>query len=249
MSINSGDGNDPLSIEGAVGPKVDSLVVRYLITEGVPKEDVVMNLEDFYDAPRQISLPVRFFIVFLPDGAVPLRVAALDSAGDVVDEHADLDQNLRDTDPPTGPEEQIATGRFGDQEWELLARPHQEGPCYEFFLVTGQSQGGGGSCALAASNPAQLEFSQTTFEGRPGIAPAFGFAPLKTKKVTLELDDGTSVAAELFDAPDRFGKVRFFLGFPPDADAKGTVVATDGSGEILQRAKLCAAGAPPGSTC
>ncbi|MDQ4059350.1 MAG: hypothetical protein M3124_09545, partial [Actinomycetota bacterium] len=81
------------------------------------------------------------------------------------------------------------------------------------------------------------------------IAPAFGVAPAETKEMALELEEGTTIAGELFAAPDRFGKVRFFLVFPADAKSKGTVVASDGSGEVLARGKLCAALAPLGSTC
>ena len=249
MSINSGDGDDPLLVQGAVGPEVDSLEVRYLDSEGTPTVETILRTEDFYDAPRQISLPVRFFLVFLPRGATPQSVRALDAAGEIVDEQKGLDQVFQTRNPQIGPEELIAKGRVEGMEWELVARPHAQGPCFEFFLGAGQSQGGGGSCSLEADGPGQLALSQTTFENQPAVAPAFGVAPGATKEVTLELEDGSTVAGELFDAPSRFGEVRFFLLFTPDANTKGTVVASDESGEVLQRGKLCAAEAPPGSTC
>jgi hypothetical protein len=249
MSINSGDGDDPLSIEGAVGPKVDSLEFRYVTTQGAPTVETILSTEEFYEAPRQISLPVRFFMIFLPRGATLQSVSALDTVGEVVDEHADLDLFPSDTNPPTGPQEQIATGRVSGLEWELLARPHEQGPCFEFLLSGPRSEGGGGSCTLEADDPGRLALSQTTFESRPGIAPAFGIAPAETSAVILQLGDSGTVQGELFDAPDRFGKVRFFLVFPPGAKSKGTVVASNESGEVLAREKLCAAETPPGSTC
>ena len=247
MTIDPGDGNDPVSILGPVGPKVDSVVIEYQTADG-ESQTISLERSDLYDAPRQISLPVRFFLIFLPRGATPESVAALNAEGQVVAEQAELDRDLAGMNPPTGPPEQIATGRVEGLDWEFVARPHQEGTCFEFFLGTDQSKGGGGSCVSVADGPARLALAQTTFEVGPTIAPAFGVAPADAQDVTLELDGGTTVAGKLFDAPDRFGKVRFFLVFPPDVGVKGTVVARDRSGEVLQRGKLCSIGTPPGST-
>ncbi|MGH2702966.1 MAG: hypothetical protein ACRDJ2_14490 [Actinomycetota bacterium] len=253
MTIDPGDGNDPVSILGPVGPKVDSVVIEYQTADGEP-QTISLERGDLYDAPRQISLPVRFFVVILPLGAAPERVAALDASGGVVDEHAELDLTLEDTNPQTGPQEQIATGRIEGLDWEFVARPHAQGPCFEFFLGAGQSQGGGGSCSSEADGPRRLALSQTTFENHPDVAPAFGVAPAATEDLWLEPSEPTPgdlkvhLAGDLFDAPDRFGKVKFFLVFPPNAESTGTVVASDGSGEMIARGKLCAIGAPPGST-
>lgn len=49
-------------------------------------------------------------------------MAALDTSGGVVDEHAELDRTLEDMNPQTGPEEQIATGRIEGLDWEFVAR-------------------------------------------------------------------------------------------------------------------------------
>lgn len=239
-----GEGPDRVAVYGDVGPAVDRIELR-----SPDKVGLVLVL---HDAPAGVDTERRFFINFLPiESELKSKlnttfdttfdeIVAVAADGSVLDrQKLDYEGEPRFGTGEPGPTEILSEGRVADRTYLLRVSTSAAETCISFDLV---GPGGGGTLCHPKGGTG-LSVAQDTYE-EGTIAPVYGTLPDGTERVTLELEDGTTIESDAIPAPEGYS-TGFYVVFAPSIEARGRVVAHDAQGLTLDAIKLCGAHAGP----
>jgi hypothetical protein len=235
LSYSSGSG-----ISTASGDVPDHVSRVELVLEGGHRIQAQL-----YAAPDGFEYPVRFYVIVpFPENRAR-AVVAFDADGTEVGQEQIMGpEDLAKTRTVAGPF-RIDAGEHRGVPYTFKGRVERQDtpsgdiwfyPCSTFLFG---DYGGGGSCHIPIARNHEVSFSQNSFEQKPEIVAIHGGMTEGVERVTVELDSGEVVEAEVFEVEGT--DFRFFLAFADGGTTgriSGELVGYRGSEEV-ERLELC----------